>query len=294
MSGAKPTDYSFEQISLFNELFNESGEGDVVDRTKPTGPRGPSVRVRMTVAYHGAGFSGFAINPGVRTVGGVLVKALEQILSQPVVLAVAGRTDAGVHAWGQVISFDTDHPRLDLVRLSRSLNKMCAPAIAVRDAAIVSQDFDARHSAVARRYRYTIMNRPEPDPFLADRAWRIEAPLDLAALRLGCDPLIGMHDFSAFCRCPKVGADAEEPTMVRRVVSARWHELEDGLLRFDIEASAFCQQMVRSIVGTLVDMGLGKKRAGEMRGILNSQDRVHAGQIAPPHGLVLWEVLYGG
>ena len=246
----------------------------------------------MTVAYHGAGFAGFAVNPGLRTVGGVLTEALERVLGRPITLACAGRTDAGVHAWGQVVSFDTDHPTLDLVHLSRSINKLCAPAVAVRDAAIVAKDFDARHSALARSYRYTIMNRPEPDPFSTDTAWHVQTPLDLSALRLGCDPLIGSHDFSAFCRRPKVPDGSEAKPLVRRVQSAGWHDLGDGWLRFDIEAGAFCHQMVRSIVGTLVEMGSGKKRPGDMCGILRSRDRSKAGQVAPPHGLMLWRVRY--
>lgn len=253
---------------------------------------GPSVRVRMTVAYNGAGFSGFASNPGARTVGGVITDALERVLGHQIVLSCAGRTDAGVHANGQVISFDTDHPRLDLQRLSRSINKICAPSIAVRDATIVDRDFDARFSAVSRYYRYTVLNRDVPNPFFAETTWRVEKPLDIRALRLGCDPLIGTHDFSSFCRSPKRAVGTRERSMVRRVTFARWHDLGDGLLRFDIEAGAFCHQMVRSIVGTLVEMGSGKKRAGEMRTILESKNRAAAGPIAPPQGLMLWEVRY--
>jgi tRNA pseudouridine38-40 synthase len=169
---------------------------------------------------------------------------------------------------------------------------MCAPSIVVRDAAVVEQTFDARRSATARRYRYTVLNTPAPNPLLANRVWHVPDPLDLNALRLGCDPLIGSHDFSSFCRKPKVAEGVEPPSMVRDVHDARWHDLGDGLLRFDIEASSFCQQMVRAIVGTLVDMGLGKRTAGEMRGILEARTRSAASGVAPPHGLVLWEVLY--
>lgn len=250
------------------------------------------MRVRMTVAYHGAGFSGFAVNPGVRTVAGVLGEAIARVLGGSIVLACAGRTDAGVHAWGQVVSFDTDHPDLDLDRLRRSVNKLCAPAVVVRDAVVVGNDFDARHSAVSRCYRYTIMNRPEPDPFSADTAWHVAEPLDIAALRLGCDPLIGTHDFSAFCRRPKSRDGGDEKSLVRCVHRARWHDLGEGYLRFDIESAAFCHQMVRSIVGTLVEMGSGRKRAGDMYAILRSRDRSRAGKVAPPHGLMLWQVRY--
>lgn len=114
-------------------------------------------------------------------------------------------------------------------------------------------------------------------------------PLDLNALRLACDPIIGEHDFSSFCRVPKRIPDA---SLVRRVYDARWHDLGDGLLRFDIDASSFCQQMVRAIVGTMVPMGLGKQRAGEMAAILRARNRAVANRVAPARGLCLWEVVY--
>jgi tRNA pseudouridine38-40 synthase len=258
----------------------------------PSGPFGPLARVRLLVAYDGTGFSGFAPNPGVKTVGGTLRASLERILRHQVPLTCAGRTDAGVHAWGQVVTFDTSGDDLDLPRLMRSLNLMCAPSIVVREATVVDDAFDARRSATARRYRYTVLNTPTANPLLAERVWHVPDPLDLAALRLGCDPLIGTHDFSSFCRKPKVPVGTEPPSMVREVRDARWHDLGDGLLRFDIEASSFCQQMVRAIVGTLVDVGLGKRTAGDVRGILDARQRAAASGVAPPHGLVLWEVCY--
>ncbi|HUS61196.1 MAG TPA: hypothetical protein VMY34_03300, partial [Acidimicrobiales bacterium] len=130
----------------------------------------PAVRVRMTVAYDGSGFRGFAAQEGHRTVGGQLADALRRVLGHPVELAVAGRTDKGVHAWGQVVSFDAT-ARADLSEVQKSLNKMLGPAIVVREAAPVAADFHARHSATARCYRYQVLNRPVPDPFLAATAW---------------------------------------------------------------------------------------------------------------------------
>jgi tRNA pseudouridine38-40 synthase len=249
-----------------------------------------AVRVRLVVAYDGTGFHGFAANPGVRTVAGVLNEALAKVLRHPVRVTCAGRTDAGVHAWGQVVSFDAAEG-VDLVRLQRAVNHLLAPAVAVREATVAEPGFDARHSAVARRYRYTVLNRPVPDPFLATTAWHVPDPLDLATLRLACDPLIGEHDFSSFCRKPKVPAGVSF-SMTRRVHDARWHDRGDGVLRFDIEAAAFCQQMVRSIVGLLVEVGLGKRRAGDVRGIVAARDRAVTAPPAPPQGLVLWEVVY--
>lgn len=250
----------------------------------------PRIRLRMTVAYDGSGFHGFAHNPGVATVAGTLRDALAKVLGHEVDLTCAGRTDKGVHAWGQVVHLDvvpTEAGTADLVGLQRSLNRMLAPKIVVREASMAPAGFDARRSAVGRRYRYTILNRPLPDPFLAATTWHVADPLDVRAMQLACDPLIGEHDWSAFCR--RVGEDA---SLVRVVRYARWLELGDGVLRFDIEANAFCQQMVRSLVGTLVAVGRGRLRAGDIGGILRSRDRALAAQPAPPHGLCLWEALY--
>lgn len=262
-------------------------------------PAFETVRVRMTVAYDGAPFHGFAPNTGVRTVVGDLQEAVGTLLRHPVEMAMAGRTDKGVHGWGQVVSFDARADGLDLERIQRSVNRMCGPEIVIRDAAVAAPDFDARFSATSRTYRYTVLNRPVPDPFLAAVSWWVDRPLDLAVLRLGCDPLIGSHDFSAFCRAPKptraqrVGeVETNPPTMVRRVLRAGWTLLDDDVLRFEITATAFCQQMVRAVVGTLVDMGLGRRTAGEMAGIIGGRDRAAAGNLAPPHGLCLWEVGY--
>jgi tRNA pseudouridine38-40 synthase len=255
-----------------------------------SGPLGPLVRVRMTVAYDGTGFSGIAPQPGVRTVGGVLVEAIERVLRHSVQLTVAGRTDAGVHAWGQVVSFDAAEGA-DLEVLQRSLNKLCGPAIVVREIAIGDDAFDARHSAKRRRYRYSVLNTPLPDPFLRGTTWHVPQPLEVSLLRLGCDPLIGEHDFAAFCRKQR-GQDGSDKSTVRKVVDARWLRLDDGVLRFDIEATAFCQQMVRAIVGTLVDVGLGRRTPADVAATIRSRDRAQAGTLAPPQGLSLWEVVY--
>ena len=259
----------------------------------PAALRGPLVRVRAVVAYDGGGFHGFAPNAGVRTVGGTLAEALRRVLGHEVEITCAGRTDKGVHAWGQVITFDVPASGFDAESLARSLNGLCGPTIVVRDLRRVDESFDARFSALSRRYRYRIVNRPVADPFLVGRAWHVPGPLDTRAMELACDPLIGEHDFSAFCRRPK-SSDGEEVSLRRRVLEARWLAEGDGLLRFEIEATAFCHQMVRSIVGTLVDTGLGRRRAGELLGVLRSGDRAEAGQVAPPDGLYLWEVRYDG
>lgn len=243
----------------------------------------------MTVAYNGRRFHGFAAQPGILTVGGTLLEALERVLQAPVTMRVAGRTDTGVHAWGQVVSFDAPAEGLDLDLVQRSVNTQLAPDIVAREVATAPPEFDARRSALARRYRYTVLNREVPDPFLAATSWHVTEPLDLAALRLACDPIIGQHDFTSFCRAPKRSVDY---SLVRRVHNARWLEVGPGLLRFEIEAASFCQQMVRALVGTMVPMGSGRRRAGEMAGILRARKRGTADRVAPPHGLCLWGVRY--
>lgn len=265
--------------------------------TEPTTRDEPAAtrRARLVVAYDGAAFHGFAVNAGVTTVAGRLNEALSRIAGAPVTVTGAGRTDAGVHAWGQVVSADLP-VEVDIGSLARRLTRMCAPSIVVREAAWAGPDFDARFSAAWRHYRYTVLNEPLPDPFLAATSWHVPAPLDLRLMQLGCDPFIGEHDFSSFCRAPKVSAGRVAPSAVRRITVARWSQSrsERGgrLLHFDVRANAFCHQMVRSIVGTLVDVGLGRIHAGELRGRLQARDRRAAGQVAPPHGLCLWEVGY--
>ncbi len=259
---------------------------------RPEAPAGPTARVRFTVAYDGSGYRGFAPNRDVATVGGALTDAIERVLRARVDLTCAGRTDAGVHADGQVVSFDAPLDRLDVDDLARAVTKLCGPSIVVRSAAVVADDFDARFSARSRVYRYTVLNRVVPDPFLARTAWHVEAPLDLRLLRLACDPLIGQHDFSSFCRAPKRRAGEPVASLVRRVVDARWDDLGGGVLRFEIEATAFCHQMVRALVGTLVEIGLGRSTPGDLAAVLGAHDRHAAGQLAPPHGLCLHEVRY--
>jgi tRNA pseudouridine38-40 synthase len=251
-------------------------------------PRTDQVRVKLVVAYDGTHFHGFAAQPEVRTVGGLLIEALATVLrveAAELVLACAGRTDKGVHARGQVVSVDVP-ATADVSRLGRSVNGLTAPELVVRQAEVVADDFDARRSACWRSYRYSIVNRPEPDPFLARYAWWVPVPLDLSLLRLAADPFVGEHDFAAFCRRPP-GAST-----VRRVFESSWSMPEPDVLTYEIRARAFCWQMVRSIVGTLVEAGAGRRRPGEMLGVLASKDRARAPHLAPAHGLCLWEVGY--
>ncbi len=251
-------------------------------------------RARLLVAYDGAPFHGFAVNDGVATVMGSLSDAVGRIVrSAPEDLGLvgAGRTDAGVHAWGQVVSCALP-AETDLGDLAYRVNRMLGPSIAVRAADWVPDDFHARFSATARHYRYLVWNAPHPNPLLAHRSWHVPTPLVRWALDAACDPLLGVHDFTSFCRRAKVADGDPEPTLVRRVIDARWTIVDEHLLRFEISANAFCRQMVRSIVGTLVDVGRGKLTPGEIRSVLAARDRSAAGTVAPPHGLTLWHVDY--
>jgi tRNA pseudouridine38-40 synthase len=260
--------------------------------TTPSGARDRVVR--LLVAYHGSSFHGFAANDGVSTVAGALTTALQRALRAPVELVGAGRTDAGVHAWGQVVSFSAAADT-DLATLTRRVNAQTAPWLVVRRAEWAPPGFHARFSATWRRYRYTIVNREHPDPFHSDTTWHVQRPLSLVRLRLASDVLIGEHDFSSFCRRPKGQPDA---SMVRRVLEASWLDLDDGdpvnegRLRFHITGTAFCHQMVRSLVGTLVEAGDGRRRPSDLGVALRARSRAAAGQVAPAHGLCLWEVGY--
>jgi tRNA pseudouridine38-40 synthase len=252
------------------------------------------MRIALTVAYDGSGFHGFAAQPNVVTVGGTLSAALERVLNvDRVELTCAGRTDAGVHAWGQVVTFDAPVAPERLDEVQQAVNRMCGPKVVVRSIETADTGFDARFSARARTYRYTVLNRPVPDPFLAATSWHVPVPLDVRAMTMACDPFIGEHDFSSFCRRPKLGPEAEPVSLGRRVLSAEWEDAGDGVLHFWITASAFCHQMVRSITGTLVEVGRGRRRAGDITGIIAACDRQRAGDLAPAHGLCLWQVDYG-
>jgi len=258
--------------------------------------------VKLLVAYDGTDFRGLAPNDGVRTVVGELQRVLSPLIGEAPDIVMSGRTDAGVHAWGQVLSFTAPDEAIDLERLQRSVNARLGPEIVLRSAEIVDEAFSARFSATGRRYRYLVLSRPVPDPFLARTAWWVTAPLDLGAMNRAADHLVGEHDFSSFCRRPKPRADEAGATpvasLVRRVFGARWLDLGpsvgEGVLRFDIEGSAFCHQMVRSIVGFLVAVGTGKRDADELPTVLAACDRAAAEQPAPSHGLTLWQVDYDG
>jgi tRNA pseudouridine38-40 synthase len=258
-------------------------------------------RWRLLLAYDGAAFRGFADQPQVPTVAGTLRQALGRTarLVEPPALTCAGRTDAGVHARGQVVHVDLPPIPFDGVGLARALNRQLAPTVVIRSATAVDPDFDARRSATARAYRYLVWNGPAPDPLLDPLAWHVRDQLDLRAMANASDVLLGTHDFRSFCR-RKPGTDPADP-IERRVTRAAW-SLDGGaevgtlgegrLLRFEIEANAFCHQMVRALVGSLVEVGRGQGNGATLLERLRMADRHRAADPAPSKGLCLVSVTY--
>jgi len=259
-------------------------------------------RIVLGVAYDGSGYHGFAAQPGQRTVGGELGAALERMTGQQLVCTCAGRTDAGVHATAQVVHVDLAETFLlghygteaisagrELPRLAEALSSQLGSEIAVWRALVAPEGFDARKSAIARRYRYDLETAARPDPRRRSAVWHLEVPVDLAAMRLAADTVLGDHDFAAFCRR---APDQPEGPIRRRVTVAAFTVPGEGLLRFEIEADSFCHQMVRSIVGALVAVGTGRLRPSDVVALLASGRRAGAPSPAPPGGLCLVGVRY--
>ena len=264
----------------------------------PGAVRPGRVRLALVVSYDGAGFRGFAAQAGQRTVAGELAAAIATVVRHDVELTCAGRTDAGVHALGQVVHVDV-RTDFDLARLVKGVNAMVGPAVVVRRALVAPEGFDARRAALARHYRYLVLQADSPDPLLGPVSWHVADGLDLRAMQAAADALLGEHDFRAFCRRPP-GSEPGRP-IVRLVLDARWCEQQprpDGLapherlLRFDVSARSFCHQMVRSMVGTLVEVGRGRLRAADVPAMLREGDRSRGTTMAPPQGLCLVSVDY--
>lgn len=251
-----------------------------------------TVRIRALVAYDGSAFHGFAEQRDVLTVAGELRGALERVYGELEDFVCAGRTDTGVHGWGQVIHADVSRARFersDPERVQASLNKQLSPAIVIRDLAAVTSEFHARFSATARKYRYLVLNAPLANPFMASTAWWVAAPLDIAAMNEASQAIVGEHDFTTFCRLPKTD---ELVSLTRRIFNAEWTRQADDIVQFEIEANAFCHQMVRSLTGMLVEIGKGRRAVEDMATALEARDRSKGAPLAPPQGLCLREVVY--
>ena len=248
----------------------------------------------MTVAYKGAAFSGFARQPGQLTVQGELEHALETVLRQPIDTTCAGRTDAGVHARGQVVSFSLEPDEaseLSLRSFKRSLNALTHDDIAVKDVRQAPDGFSARFDATAREYRYYLAIDDTPPVFMDDFSWHVGA-LDVPAMQRASRCLIGEQDFKSFC---KAVSAVDKPTC-RNVMEVSFSEeclFGESMVVVKVVGSSFLHSMVRSIVGTLVQVGRGNRPEGWVAEALAARDRTAAGECAPAKGLVFWEVSYG-
>ncbi|UCH35428.1 MAG: tRNA pseudouridine(38-40) synthase TruA [Armatimonadota bacterium] len=241
--------------------------------------------IKLVVEYDGTGYCGFQRQSRLPTIQGELEAALGKLLDEPVAITAAGRTDAGVHALGQVVNFRSERP-VPAARWPRAVNRLLPRQIVVKRAQEVGDDFHARRMATSRRYQYTILNRGEPSALLGRFAYQTGDTLDLAAMRGAARPLVGEHDFAAF-----QAAGSPSASTVRRVTAARVMRLGDVVIVV-IEANSFLYQMARIAVAALLAVGRGELAPADVQRIMKSGDRGRIGPPAPPHGLCLVRVRY--
>ncbi len=252
------------------------------------------VRLRIDLAYDGSAFHGFARQPAVATVQGALEGALSAMLGQEAWTTGAGRTDRGVHATAQVVHLDVNSSVVaaagalgDLERSRRRLDRMTGPATTIWSIRRTSPSFDARFSVVYRQYRYRIVEAPTLHPLRRFDVWHLGESLSVQTMRAAASNLVGEHDFASFCRA------GQGRTSVRRVDEITIRRDRGGSLELRIRGPAFCQQQVRSIVGVLVEVGLGRQPPHWTVDVLAARDRSAASRVAPPQGLDLERVSYG-
>ena len=241
--------------------------------------------IKLTIAYDGTGFVGWQRQDAGQSIQGLIEDALAKIEGNVVTLHGAGRTDAGVHALAQVASARIA-AELDDGTLGRALNANLPPAIRVNGVETVADDFHARFSAAGKTYEYRIWNGPAVPPFIRLYAWHVPQPLDVASMNAASRAIVGLHDFAAF-----QGTGGRTHSTVRRVTSAEWR-VEGAAITFVISGEGFLRHMVRSLAGTLVEVGHGRRPLDDLARLVAAPDRADVGRTAPPHGLFLVSVLY--
>lgn len=237
-------------------------------------------RIKLTLEYDGGPFVGWQVQPNGRSIQSEVEAALEKLLGRSISVEVAGRTDAGVHAEGQVVAFDSPRP-LPMRAYVQGMNGLLPEEIAVVAAEEVAEGFDPRRGSGGKIYRYRISNRGVRSPLRRRDHWEVFQPLDVEAMRAGATHLLGRHDFSAFR-----ASDCQAKHAVREIRSVSVEALGDRI-EIAVEGTAFLKHMVRNIVGTLVEVGRGKQPPGWVGEVLGSRDRARAGITAPAHGLTM-------
>mgnify|MGYP000875756067 CR=1 FL=1 len=242
--------------------------------------------VKLIVEYDGTRYVGWQVQPNGPSIQAELERALATLRKVEGRVTAAGRTDAGVHARGQVVSFPEERP-LPLTAYVKGMNALLPDDVAVRAASIEPDGFDARRSALGKRYVYTIEHLETRAPLTRQRAWQLFGRLDVAGMRAGAVHLVGHHDFAAF-----QAADCASEHAVRDVRRLELVELAGGQIQIFVEATAFVKHMIRHLVGTPVEVGQGRREPAWVAEVLASRDRTKAGRTAPPQGLCLDEVFY--
>ena len=243
------------------------------------------MNIKLTIEYDGTNYHGWQIQPTGETIQSVLEKAVSTFLGKPTRITGAGRTDAGVHALGQVANFFCAR-EFDRHRIQRALNALTPDDITIKAVEMVPDSFDARRDGRSRVYEYRILNRPAPSPFYLTTALHVHDPLDVEAMREAIRCLEGEHDFSSF---QAAGCDAAHA--VRKIYRISLGGSGE-LLVFTVEATAFLRHMVRNVVGTFIEVGRGLRSPQSFAELLEARDRTKAGPTAPAHGLFLVEVKY--
>ena len=243
------------------------------------------MHLKLTLEYDGTKYHGWQLQKNALTLQGTLEAVLARLFGEPIRVRVAGRTDTGVHALGQVVSFSSEKI-IELFRLQRALNALLPPDIVVRKVEPVPDTFNPRRDALSRIYRYQIWNHPWPSAIWGRYSWHVSFPLDGAAMQQAAALLIGDHDFSSF-----QGSDWVEHNPHRTVLRSTVY-LDNEFLTYEVEARSFLRHMVRNIAGSLVDVGRGTVSVNEFAEIFTARDRTRAGLNAPSQGLFLVSVQY--